>query len=150
MAIPLPTGSRHQLCHPRHQQTIIATLMLKSSMMTMLRACNQFHYFFRIPRVAIRQHKPVVKISNHSHTSWQKCTHPTLIINIIAIIIMDMTTTITMDTTISAPIWPMILVILLVRQPGSLWRRDSLTRKSDLNSTKKSKRWKRLRCVEIS
>lgn len=150
MAIPLPTGSRHQLCHPRHQQTIIATLMLKSSMMTMLRACNQFHYFFRIPRVAIRQHKPVVKISNHSHTSWQKCTHPTLIINIIAIIIMDMTTTTTMDTTISAPIWPMILVILLVRQPGSLLRRDLLTRKSDLNSTKKSKRWKRLRCVETS
>lgn len=119
------------------------------------RCCSQFQHFNKL-RAAIRQRQmpsQTVNSFNNNHSSCLKFTLHMLLLTVITITTHTITvlvTIITTTTTTAAPTEPMNIAISPVR-PLELPKRKGLsTERSDLSSTKKSRKWKRRRCAGTS
>lgn len=141
------TGSKPQLFPRKHRLMITAILTSISLRMTIPRCCSRFQHFFSSPRAPIRRRQmpsQTVNSSNNNHINYPKFTLLTLPLT--ATIITN--TIITVAIIITAALTePMNLAISLARPPGLPKRKSLSTKRSDLSSTKKSRKWRRPRCA---
>ena len=146
----LLTGSRPQLCHPRHRRTITAIRTSISLRMTTPRCCSRFQHLIKLRAPIRRRQMPYLAVIsfNSNHINCLKFTlhmHLPTAITITIHTIIAITTTITTITTTTiiitaALMEPMNLAISPVRLLELPKRKGLSTKRSDLNSTKKSRK----------
>ena len=142
----LLTGNKPQPCHPRHRQTTTAIRTSISLRMTTPRCCSRFQHFIKL-RAPIRRHQMPYQAINSFNSNHFNCLKFTLHMHLLTAITITIHTTIAITTTTitttiitAALMEPMNLVISRVR-PLELPKRKGLsTKRSDLNSTKKSRK----------
>ena len=140
-------GSRPQHCHPKPLQTIIATLMWRLLTTTTPNPYNKCPNSSKNSKAAIPSRQtpsppPNAKFSTKCPINFKKFNRLLVALSIIIIRIITAPTPVA-STSLMMP------VVTLLRQQDSLSKRSLSTKKSDLNSTKKSRKWRKRKCVGI-